>query len=184
MKNTGAQIVRKTLPPLLRGSSALLPGLFVFLLDQGLKDSIERQPEESFPRGIGHEDSPAEWQKMHNTGFALGKASEQPEKVRNIAAAAMVLPVVQYLRSPKGLRGSAGRLGGGLVLFGSLSNLADRFKRGYVVDFIHMKKGPLSNIVFNLGDAAILAGGILGCLAEIFRPAGKREKAGDEGSGK
>ena len=51
------------------------------------------------------------------------------------------------------IRGPAA-LGLGLVLGGATSNLADRFARGGVVDFIAVGRWP----IFNLADAAMVAG--------------------------
>ena len=48
-----------------------------------------------------------------------------------------------------------------LVVGGGLGNLIDRMARGRVVDFIQLRAGPLHTGVFNLGDAAILAGVVI-----------------------
>ena len=45
-----------------------------------------------------------------------------------------------------------------LVIGGSLSNLYDRYVRGYVVDYLSLRVGPLKEVVFNLGDIFILLG--------------------------
>jgi signal peptidase II len=44
-----------------------------------------------------------------------------------------------------------------LILGGAISNLVDRFRVGYVIDFIDFRFWP----VFNLGDTAITCGIIL-----------------------
>lgn len=168
MKQKKIKSVRRILWPLLQRFPALLPGLFVFFLDQGLKESIDRQPEENFPCPMGRPDGAAEWQQRHNPGLALGTGAEHPGLVRGMATASMALPLAQYAHSPRGLKGAVGRTAGGLVFFGALSNLLDRYRKGYVVDYIRIKKGPLQNIVFNLGDAAIVFGGLLGTGAELF----------------
>lgn len=45
-----------------------------------------------------------------------------------------------------------------MVIGGSLSNLYDRYIRGYVVDYFSLRFGPLKEVVFNLGDIFILLG--------------------------
>lgn len=44
-----------------------------------------------------------------------------------------------------------------LMLAGALGNVADRFFRGYVVDFIHVHRWP----IFNVADALLVAGMLL-----------------------
>ena len=45
-----------------------------------------------------------------------------------------------------------------LIIGGSLSNLYDRYVRGYVVDYFSLRFGPLKEVVFNLGDISIFLG--------------------------
>ena len=46
----------------------------------------------------------------------------------------------------------------GAIVGGALSNVIDRLRFGYVVDFIHAHVGGWSWYVFNLADAAIVCG--------------------------
>ena len=46
----------------------------------------------------------------------------------------------------------------GAIVGGALSNIIDRLRFGYVVDFIHAHVGGWSWYVFNLADAAIVCG--------------------------
>ena len=48
-----------------------------------------------------------------------------------------------------------------LVLAGGASNLYDRLKRGYVVDYFSIQWKKLKKVVFNLGDIFIFAGSAL-----------------------
>ena len=45
-----------------------------------------------------------------------------------------------------------------MALAGGASNLYDRMKRGYVVDFLNVQWKSLKKVVFNLGDIFILLG--------------------------
>lgn len=48
-----------------------------------------------------------------------------------------------------------------LVLAGGASNLYDRIRRGYVVDYFSIQWKQLKKVVFNLGDIFIFAGSAL-----------------------
>ena len=61
----------------------------------------------------------------------------------------------------------AEKLGTSLVLGGGLSNLYDRMKKGYVVDYFSIRLGKLKKIVFNLGDIFIFLGAVILLLAEF-----------------
>jgi signal peptidase II len=48
-----------------------------------------------------------------------------------------------------------------LIIAGSLSNIADRYWYGGVIDFIHLHYGQWSWPIFNVADLAIVAGAII-----------------------
>jgi len=48
-----------------------------------------------------------------------------------------------------------------LIIAGALSNIFDRFTRGYVVDYIRIKVKGLDKVIFNLGDIFILVGSLM-----------------------
>lgn len=63
-----------------------------------------------------------------------------------------------------------------LVIAGALGNILDRFQRGYVVDFIHIRYWP----VFNVADVAVCAGGVLvGIVLMRLRSRGDAGRDGD-----
>jgi len=55
----------------------------------------------------------------------------------------------------------------GLIIGGALGNVVDRFAYGAVFDFIHVHVGSFSWYVFNVADAAIVAG-VIGLLYDSF----------------
>jgi signal peptidase II len=61
----------------------------------------------------------------------------------------------------------------GLIIGGALGNVVDRAAYGAVFDFVHLHVGGFSWYVFNVADAAIVAG-VIGLLYESFRPAPAR----------
>ncbi|HKI55596.1 MAG TPA: signal peptidase II [Trueperaceae bacterium] len=72
-----------------------------------------------------------------------------------------------------------------LVLAGAWGNMIDRFRLGYVVDFIHFHVPGFDFPVFNIADACIVIGAALLLLASLFatgrpaRDAGAGDDAGD-----
>jgi signal peptidase II len=59
----------------------------------------------------------------------------------------------------------------GLQLGGALGNILDRFRHGYVVDFIEFPRFP----TFNVADSAITVGVFLLMYAVLFRDGERRE---------
>ena len=58
----------------------------------------------------------------------------------------------------------------GLVAGGALGNAVDRIAYGAVFDFVHLHAGAWSWYVFNVADAAIVAG-VVGLVIDAVRPA-------------
>lgn len=69
----------------------------------------------------------------------------------------------------------------GLLLGGALGNMADRFRFGYVVDFVDLGIGSLRWYTFNVADSAI-SGAILLLLLTAFLGdrSGKGQRSGGE----
>lgn len=145
-------------------AGAVVGGL-VFVTDQLFKSSVEMQPEGTFPHeitetGIGAQ---IEFDKLHNPGIAMSALEDDPRTAEKLALTGMCVAGASLLtRDPSD---GVGIISDMAVLGGAASNYYDRKTRGYVVDYLHVKKGPLSKIVFNLGDAAIAAGALIGTLS-------------------
>jgi len=60
------------------------------------------------------------------------------------------------------------KTGASLVLAGGLSNLWDRWKRGYVVDYFSFRVKKLEKIVFNIGDMAVFLGAAVMFIAQVI----------------
>ncbi|MGH6840613.1 MAG: signal peptidase II, partial [Methylocella sp.] len=63
-------------------------------------------------------------------------------------------------------------VGLGFIVGGALGNAYDRLAYGFVADFYHFHAGSFSWYVFNLADAAIVAGVVL-LIYDSFAPADK-----------
>ncbi|MCJ2136075.1 signal peptidase II [Methylobacterium sp. J-026] len=61
----------------------------------------------------------------------------------------------------------------GLIVGGALGNAVDRAVYGAVFDFVHLHAGGWSWYVFNVADAAIVAG-VIGLILDSLSPAGRR----------
>lgn len=60
----------------------------------------------------------------------------------------------------------------GLIAGGALGNAIDRAAYGAVFDFVHLHAGGWSWYVFNVADAAIVAG-VIGLVLDSLSPAGR-----------
>ena len=89
---------------------------------------------------------------VHNSGIAFGLFASRTSAVVALTGVAVAAMLVFFGRS-------AGRhrllpVALGFVLGGSLSNLIDRVRLGYVTDFLHVRYWP----AFNLADSFIVIG--------------------------
>lgn len=92
-----------------------------------------------------------------NTGGIFGLLGDKPLVFTVLAIVAVVLLCYLYTR----LDGKPGASFAAAAIFaGAVGNLADRFRLGYVVDFVDLHAGPWHWYVFNVADAAITAGAI------------------------
>ena len=103
---------------------------------------------------------------LHNKGFAGSKMKDKPEVVKIVHALILALfgifcILMGYFK--KGNECTA--FGLSLVLGGGASNLYDRFKKGYVTDYLGL---PIAKkLVFNLSDLFIFAGALLAVIGDL-----------------
>jgi signal peptidase II len=89
---------------------------------------------------------------VRNTGIAFGIFPGRLEVVSLLTAAAVIWMLTHFARS--GSRHMLFPVALGLLIGGSVSNLFDRVRNGYVTDFIHVSHWP----TFNLADSFIVVG--------------------------
>ncbi len=142
-------------------------GTALAFLDLSCKAQIEAQEQEKFPRELEGTKGKIRLYRNHNAGFSFGFLKEFPRAVELIplcvtsGLAGMWLYVC-------GLKGQfIKKLALTFTLAGAASNLYDRLRRGYVVDYFSIQWKFLKKIVFNLGDLFILKGACLLILSEI-----------------
>ncbi len=98
---------------------------------------------------------------VQNSGIAFGLFASATAAVTVVTAAAVVWMLWFFARS--GSRHPVLPAALGLLIGGSLSNLVDRIRLGYVTDFIDFRYWP----AFNLADSFIVIG-VLILLAALF----------------
>ena len=131
-------------------AATLADQLTKFLVSSRLSLGEEREVAGSF--AIHH---------VQNSGIAFGLFAGATWLVIPLTAAAVLWMVVFFARS--GARHPVLPVGLGLVIGGSVANLADRVRLGHVTDFLDLRYWP----AFNLADTFIVVGvGVL--LAALF----------------
>lgn len=93
--------------------------------------------------------------RVQNSGIAFGLFPSATSIVIVLTAAAVVWMLIYFARS--GARHPVLPVALGLVLGGSLSNLVDRARLGYVTDFLDLRYWP----AFNLADTFIVVGVVI-----------------------
>lgn len=151
----------------------LMAGLFG--LDVYLKGKAEAQDAENFPRDMEGSFGRIRLYRNHNEGFCFGLLKQKKELVKMIplvftSATAGIFAWLLTRRSR-----IIHKLGFSLITAGALSNLFDRMKKGYVVDYFSFQCGWLKKVVFNIGDLCIFLGTFLLTVSELFSGTG-REK--------
>lgn len=144
-----------------------------------LKQLIEQQDAEKFPRPMEGTNGKIWLYRNHNAGFPFGFLEKYGGVVRTVplVVTSMMAGMLLALREQKGnvLR----KLAFAVAIGGSVSNLYDRYRRRYVVDYFSLQFGPLKKVVFNLGDICVFAGTGMLFLLEAVREI--RKIAGEAG---
>lgn len=111
---------------------------------------------------------------VRNTGSAFGLFQGSSDVLKVVSLVVIVALAAYYARAAT--RDWVLALGMGLQLGDALGNVIDRFRHGYVVDFIDVPRWP----TFNVADSAITVGVVLLMYALLFRePRIEREPADD-----
>ena len=146
-------------------------------LDQGIKQNIEDQEDQTLPRDLPCAKGWIRLHKNHNAGFPFGVMKNRPQLVQTIPLM-MTSALAGALAALSGRReGLAEKLGLAVALGGAVSNTWDRMVRGYVVDYFSINLGRLKKVIFNLGDVFILLGGGVLLLHEALESAAEWRKS-------
>ncbi len=99
----------------------------------------------------------------HNYGAFLNSGDKKPFLVKFISLILSVVLTLIFLLTFTRYGKRELQLGLAVLLGGAWSNTYDRFKRGYVVDYLNFPKlpGKLKTVVYNVSDFCILIGACL-----------------------
>ena len=150
------------------GILCVLIGAAVAGVDLGIKkyteENIKDGEERSIWRGKGI------YRRVHNKGLMMNRLDSRPRLVKWVSAAALGILLFweRFVLKQRGHK--LAKLGTALLIGGAVGNTYDRFKRGYVVDYLALrtKNKKLSDITFNLSDVALFAGAILTVWNSLF----------------
>lgn len=140
----------------------------ILLADLAIKAVVEEADPGDFPRKLEATKGFIIIHRSHNAGFPMGVLKDKPELVKVIPLSVLsgVAGVFLWLYPKKGH--VLEKTGASLVLAGGLSNLWDRWKRGYVVDYFSFRVKKLEKIVFNIGDMAVFLGAAVMFIAQVI----------------
>ncbi len=132
-------------------------GTTMTLADLACKTKIDRQRHEEFPRELKGSKGKIWLYQNRNDGFSFGvlKGTKWAKMVP-LWLTSGVAGAWTYMMSVRGRWGE--KLALTLILAGGLSNVIDRYARGYVVDYICIQWKALKKVVFNLADVFIVIG--------------------------
>lgn len=138
----------------------------IFLGDEQIKRYIESNKEENKREEILH--GKIIITKHHNKGAILNHLEDRQNIV--LTASCIAFGGVVTLLGQSIVKGSnfLTKLGLTIITGGALSNLYDRIKRGYVIDYFIIPKKFLDKIIFNLSDWCIFVGGIITVMGSVF----------------
>lgn len=136
----------------------ILLAAIILLADLQIKSVVEEADPADFPKELEAFKGFIILRRSHNAGFPMGILKDKPELVKILPLTVLsgVAGIFLWLFPRKGH--ALEKAGASLVLAGGISNLWDRWKRGYVVDYFSFRIKKLEKIVFNIGDMAVFAG--------------------------
>lgn len=113
--------------------------------------------------------------RHHNHGMCLNFLEAKKETVKTLSGGLLGFLLLLFALFLPKKGNKLFKLGLSLVIGGAISNVSDRFIRGYVVDYFsfNCKCKKLKNIVFNLSDIFIFLGSALIFVASLFTSEGK-----------
>jgi signal peptidase II len=143
----------------------ILVVVVLFFLDNKIKKYIEEHKEMYKKEEILNGNIILE--RYHNKGAMLNFMENNVSLVKKVTISLLGLLIVSFalLLSKKG--NNLLKLGLSFVLGGALSNVYDRVKKGYVVDYFSFKF--IKKVVFNISDICIFIGSFLIAIFSLLK---------------
>jgi len=104
---------------------------------------------------------------VQNTGAAFG-ILQNGTLILGIVSAVVSLLLLTFMLTRQRDMSRLQRAAFTLILAGALGNMIDRFRLGYVIDFIHFKLPRFDFPVFNLADSFVVVGAALLLGSSLF----------------
>lgn len=137
--------------------------LIVLVADLIIKAKILELPESGFP--IEKLKGKVKIVRTFNEGMAGNILDEDPAKVKRISSLVLVIFLILSLPLFFSKRGRINRkLGAAMIIGGAFSNVADRYIRGKVVDYVQFNIGKsdrMERMTYNIADFSIFIGTVL-----------------------
>ncbi|WP_461812261.1 signal peptidase II [Faecalimonas sp.] len=132
--------------------------IVVSVLDLWMKNQVEKKMKygEEFPIQQGR----LLVRRVHNEGMALNLGDKYPNIVKWLSLIVTCIVTIYMCCLFGRKKNSLEKISLSFLIGGSISNLYDRIRRKYVVDYIgfRSKWKKFENITFNMGDFSIFAG--------------------------
>lgn len=135
--------------------------LALFQVDLAVKQEVEKLPEQEeehlLPGGL------VGVKRLHNHGMAGGRAVGHMRSIIRVSGIMTLGCIGAFARSLIKPANHVEQAGWAILTGGALSNLYERCRNGYVVDYIrfHSPWKRLNRLVFNLADFFIFIGSAL-----------------------
>ena len=112
--------------------------------------------------------------KLRNYGMAEGRFAGHTSEIIKFSGIMTLVCMGKFLYLLGKDRYEVQKAGFALLTGGALSNLYDRCKKGYVVDYVSFRTPfqRLNRLVFNLSDFFIMAGAVLICFGQTKKTRG------------
>ena len=141
-------------------------GTTLTVADLAIKNEIEKQDASAFPREMKGTKGLIRLYRNHNPGFSFGfLTGSRAVELFPLCITSGVAGIWAYMMGRRGR--FVEKLSFTLVLAGGISNVIDRIRLGYVVDYVSIQWKALKKVVFNLADLFILAGCVMLVAAQI-----------------
>lgn len=145
--------------------------LGLFQTDLAIKHEMDDNPE--FEKEHLLLDGAVRVKRHRNSGMAGGRFAGHTQGIIRCSVAAAFGCTGMFLSLLMKRGHEIQKLGFALLTGGAFSNLYDRCRKGYVVDYVsfHTPFQRLNRLVFNLSDFFILAGALLICFGQTDKKA-------------
>lgn len=137
----------------------ILIALVLFLLDYNIKNYVEKNYKLGDKKDIFK--GKITLKKQYNRGFCLNYMDNKVDLVKKVSVVVFGLLLLVFLFILPQKKKCLKKLGLSMCIGGAASNVYDRLKRGYVIDYFSFNIKSLKHIVFNLADIFVIIGSVV-----------------------